>query len=247
MLARAGTQIHHVVRRFDGLPVVFHDDDRVAHVAEAAQRIQKTAVVALVQADTRLIEHIEDTHQTGADLARQPDSLALASRERSRRSVQRYVVEPHFFEKFEPLDDFLQNPFRHEVVPIHAVLFFKKGAQALDAHGGDLGDAFSAIGYGEALGLQAATRAGLTRHDAHVFFQIRPHPIARRLLQPRDESGHDARENALAPERAPPRLVADFQLPASATVEQDVLVSFGEFRKRPVRRNLFGLHDRAHS
>ena len=136
VLARAGPQIHYVVRRFDGLPVVFDDDDRVAHVAQAAQRIQKAAVVALVQADARLIEHVQDAHQAGSDLARQPDPLALAPGERARGPVQREVVQPHLFEKLEPLDDFLQNPFRNEVVAIRAVLRFKKGAHVLDAHGG---------------------------------------------------------------------------------------------------------------
>ena len=41
-----------------------------------------------MQPDRRLVEHIQDAPQLGADLRRQPDALRLAARKRGRRAVQ---------------------------------------------------------------------------------------------------------------------------------------------------------------
>ena len=48
------------------------------------QRVDQLAVVALVQADRRLVEHVEHAHELRADLRREPDALRLAARERRR-------------------------------------------------------------------------------------------------------------------------------------------------------------------
>ena len=55
--------------------------------------VEQPRVVALVQADRRLVEHVHDAGQPGADLAREPDALRLAARERVGRAVERQVVE----------------------------------------------------------------------------------------------------------------------------------------------------------
>ena len=69
-----------------GLPdrvlVVLDDDDRVAEVAEAMQRVEQALVVALVQPDRRLVEDVHDADQAGSDLAREADALGLAAGER---------------------------------------------------------------------------------------------------------------------------------------------------------------------
>ena len=56
-------------------------------------RRDEPAVVALVQADGRLVEDVEDAAQAGPDLGRQPDALGLAARERGRRPVEMEVGE----------------------------------------------------------------------------------------------------------------------------------------------------------
>ena len=43
------------------------------------QRLDQPMVVALVQADRRLVEDVQHAHQPGADLRRQPDPLRLAA------------------------------------------------------------------------------------------------------------------------------------------------------------------------
>ena len=61
--SRAGAQIDDVVGRLDGLFVVLDDDDRVAQVAETAQRGQQALVVPLMQADAGLVQDVEHAHE----------------------------------------------------------------------------------------------------------------------------------------------------------------------------------------
>ena len=80
--AGARAHVDDVVGGEDGVAVVLDDDHRVAEVAQALQRVEQARVVALVQADRRLVEHVEHAAQAGADLRRQADALPLAARQR---------------------------------------------------------------------------------------------------------------------------------------------------------------------
>ncbi len=81
--ARAGADVDHPVRRLDRLLVVLHDDQRVAQVAQGEQGLDEPAVVALVQADGRLVEHVQHAGEPRSDLRRQPDALRLPAGQRS--------------------------------------------------------------------------------------------------------------------------------------------------------------------
>ena len=65
----------------DRVLVVLDDDHRVAEVAHADHRLDEPVVVALVQADRRLVEDVEHADEARADLRRQPDALGLAAGE----------------------------------------------------------------------------------------------------------------------------------------------------------------------
>ncbi len=92
-VARTGAEIDEMVGRLDHLAVVLDQDERVAQVAQVPQRREQPGVVARVQADRRLVEHVEHARQPAADLARQTDALALAAGEGRRTSGQAQVVE----------------------------------------------------------------------------------------------------------------------------------------------------------
>ena len=79
----ARAEVDDVIRGANRVVVVLHHDDRVAEVAQAAQRAEQPLVVALVQPDARLVENVEHAHEPGPDLRRQPDPLSLAAGERS--------------------------------------------------------------------------------------------------------------------------------------------------------------------
>ncbi len=77
--AGAGADVDHFVGGADGVLVVLDHDHGVAEVAQPAQRLEQPRVVALVQADRRLVEHVEHAGEAGADLRGEPDALALAA------------------------------------------------------------------------------------------------------------------------------------------------------------------------
>ena len=87
VLAGAGADVDDPVGGADRLLVVLDDDQRVAEVAQLRQRADQLVVVALVQADRRLVEDVQHAHQLAADLRRQPDALCLAAGQRRRAAV----------------------------------------------------------------------------------------------------------------------------------------------------------------
>ena len=83
MHAGAGADIDDIIGGPDRVLVMLDDDHRIAEAAQAPQRIEEPRVVALMQADRRLVEHIEHAGQARADLRGEPDALALAARQRA--------------------------------------------------------------------------------------------------------------------------------------------------------------------
>jgi len=60
--------------------IMFNDDDGIAEVPQFLQGIDQFPVIALVETDTRLIEYVQDTGQSRADLGCQPYALGLSPR-----------------------------------------------------------------------------------------------------------------------------------------------------------------------
>src|SRR3981081_4065521 len=81
MNARAGSHVDDVIGGADRFIVMLDHDHRVAEVAQASERRQQALIVALMQADGRLVEHIENARKTGTYLRGEPDALAFAARE----------------------------------------------------------------------------------------------------------------------------------------------------------------------
>jgi hypothetical protein len=85
--------------------VVLDHDERVAEVAQARTRVSMSfGVVALVQADRRLVEHVEDADQADC---RSASRVGCAGPRRRRASprlpVKREVVEADVEQEAEPL------------------------------------------------------------------------------------------------------------------------------------------------
>ena len=79
----------------DRFLVVFDHQHGVAEVAQVLERAQQSLVVALVQADRRLVEDVHDAGQARAHLAGEPDALRFAAGQRLGAAIQRQVVEAH--------------------------------------------------------------------------------------------------------------------------------------------------------
>ena len=84
VLARAGADVDDVVGDLDGVLVVLDDEHRVAEVAQAHERVDEAAVVALVQADRRLVEHVEHARR-GRSRSGRPGGCAGPRRRRGCR------------------------------------------------------------------------------------------------------------------------------------------------------------------
>jgi hypothetical protein len=63
VLAGPWTDIDDPVRFVDGVLVMFDDDERVPQVPKPGERLDETTVVALVEADARFVEDIQDTDE----------------------------------------------------------------------------------------------------------------------------------------------------------------------------------------
>ena len=81
---RAGAEVDNIVGVADGVFVVLDHEHRVAQVAQLYEGLDQAVVVALVQADGGLVEHVKHAAQARADLRGQADALAFAARKRGR-------------------------------------------------------------------------------------------------------------------------------------------------------------------
>ena len=93
VFARARANIHDLIRGQHGVLVMLDDDQRVADVAQMLERLDEPRVVALVQADGRLIQNVEHADKAGTDLRRQPNALGLAAGERARSAGERQIAK----------------------------------------------------------------------------------------------------------------------------------------------------------
>src|SRR5262245_23188872 len=135
----AGTrpEVHHVVGLADRILIVLDDDDRVAEVPEAMQRIEQTLVVALVQAYRGLVEDVHDADEARADLACEANALRLAARQRLGAAVERQVVEADVHQEAEPVGDLLDDLRRDLLAPAFEVQRPVELERAADGQGAD--------------------------------------------------------------------------------------------------------------
>ena len=87
--AGAGPQVDDVIRAADGVLVVLDHHQRVAMLRELGQRVEQHLVVARMQADGGLVQHVAHALQVGAELRGEADALRFAARERGRGAIER--------------------------------------------------------------------------------------------------------------------------------------------------------------
>jgi aminoglycoside phosphotransferase len=69
------------------------------------RRVEQAVVVALVQADRGLVEHVHHAGEAGADLAGEADALRLAAGQGVGGAVERQVVEADVDQELQPAGD----------------------------------------------------------------------------------------------------------------------------------------------
>ena len=98
---RSGPHVQDMVCREDRLLVMLDDDDGVPQIAEPPERVKQAVVIALVEADARFVENVEDTGKPRADLGGQTDPLGLSTRECAAFTAERQVTESHLDKESE--------------------------------------------------------------------------------------------------------------------------------------------------
>ncbi len=93
MFAGLRSEIDDVIAFLDDLGIVLDDDDGILIGAQAMQDLDQTAAVARMQADGRLVEHVERIDQRRADRGGEIDALQLAAGERARLAVEREIFQ----------------------------------------------------------------------------------------------------------------------------------------------------------
>jgi hypothetical protein len=84
---------------------VLDDDEGVAQILQPDEGLDQPAVVALVQPDGGLVEHVQHARQPGADLRREPDALGLPAGERARGASEAQIVESDLHEEVQARAD----------------------------------------------------------------------------------------------------------------------------------------------
>ena len=159
----AGTDPHvdQVIGRPDGFLVMFDDDDRVADIAQMTQGFEQTRVIALMQADRGLIQHVKNAGQAGANLRRQTDALAFTAGQRARRARQGQIIKPDIVQETETFVDFLQDTRRNLILLVGQPLgngsepFIRTANRVL----GDVANVFAIDFDGQRFGFEAGTIA----------------------------------------------------------------------------------------
>ena len=110
LLARGRPDVDDPVGMADHVEIVLDDEQRIAGRLQAVERAQQRLGVGRMQPGGRLVEHVDDAEQVGADLRGQPQPLQLARREGRRAAFQRQIAEPEVEQDGEPPAEVLGDP-----------------------------------------------------------------------------------------------------------------------------------------
>src|SRR5204863_5360639 len=158
-VARAGAELDDVVRGGDELTVVLDDDDGVPRPRELAAELHQPHRIPGVEADRRLVEDVERSHELGAQLIRQVDALRLAPRQRARLARERQVAEADAQEERELGVQLAQDLARDDGLPRGQRELAEHARGAVDRQRGELGDREAGDADGERRGLEARPAA----------------------------------------------------------------------------------------
>ena len=123
--------------------VVFHHNDRIAHIAKFLKHVDKAFGVARVQTDGGFVEDVETAHQTTAEGGGEVDALAFSSGETVGEAVESEIVEAHFFEEMQAVVDFRQQALCHLLFVVGELELGKPESEFFNRHFHEVGNGFS--------------------------------------------------------------------------------------------------------
>ena len=192
VLAGTGTNIDDPVAGANGVFVVLDHQHRVAQISEPHKRLDEAMVVSLVQANGRLIEHVQRAHKTGADLAGKANALRFSTSKGARRARQRQIVEADIEQETEAGVDLFHDALGNHAISLAELEAHQELCGLADAHIAHFGDVLVVDRDGQAGRLQSSAATCGTRHEAHVALVLLAAPVAlgslMAALDPRDDT-----------------------------------------------------------
>ena len=76
---------------------------------QVAQGVDQPLVVAGMQPDRGLVEHVADADQAGAQPGRQPHALQFAAAEAAGRPIEREIAQSDAIQEIQPRGDFAED------------------------------------------------------------------------------------------------------------------------------------------
>ena len=198
MHPRPRPHVKDIVGMADRILVMLDHQDRVALVAQVHQRGQQPVVVALVQADRRLVQNVQHARQARPDLAGQANALAFATRQRARRARQGQIVQAHIDQESQPLADLLED-CGGDLGLLLGQVVRRVGdpvQRFLDRKLHDLAHVVAGDLDRQRLGLQAIAPAGAAGAVVLITLELLAHPGAVSLAQAAFHVGNHALEDA---------------------------------------------------
>ncbi len=93
--------------------VVLHHNHGITEIAQMDKCTQQALVIALVQADRRLVQYIHNANQARTNLARQTDTLCFTARKRFCRAGKCQVIQTDVNEEFQAITNLFKDFFRN--------------------------------------------------------------------------------------------------------------------------------------
>ena len=202
VLAGARPKVDQVVGGAHRLLVVLDHEHRVAEVAQPLERRDELRVVALVQPDRGLVEHVEHADQRRPDLRRQPDPLGLATRQRGGGAVHREVADADVVEELEAFGDLAHDQPRDVALGVAQLDGREPGERGARGERAELVDRRPGDQHGERLRPQSRAVALRAWPHAHELLDLLAREfrvgLAVAALEVRDDPLKARRVGALA-------------------------------------------------
>ena len=167
----AGPHVDHVVGGTDCILVVFDNDNGIADIAQALERLDQALVVTLMKTDRGLVQNIEHAHETRADLRCQANTLCLATGKRRRGAIECQIVESNIDQKTQALQNFLDDTAADKLLALGEFRALKKLERFTARQATNFVNGLAAHGDGEHLRAQTSAVAGRARLLANVLLR----------------------------------------------------------------------------
>ena len=106
MHACARAKIDNVVGAPHRLVIVLDNDERVSFLPQRSERVEQPKIIARMQPNRRLVQHIEHAAKIGAELRSQTNSLGFAAAQRFRGTAKRKITQTDVLHEMQPLLNF---------------------------------------------------------------------------------------------------------------------------------------------